>query len=209
MTYGEAKERVKSIGVGIDERIKAVIFNEKEHSYWYQGKELHGVTGAIGRLAGKDFPEGVTLIELGTIYGHDVHSEVEHYFNDGRKELSSEGAKWVVDTMEHWGDLKILDRVEEIKSEVMVSDFEGTASKIDLVLRTLSGNDVLFDIKTTSKFDRMYCSLQLSVYKKLYEQNYNRNVTGLFVLGTKSRRAFRIIEQPSSMVDKILGMNKA
>jgi hypothetical protein len=159
-------------------------------------------------MLGKSFPDTDT-VKIATLYGHDVHSEVEHYFNDGRKDLSSEGAKWVVETMEHWGDKLFGDRVEEIKSEVMVSDFESTASKIDLVLRTLSGNDVLFDIKTTSTFNREYCSLQLSVYKKLYEQNYNRNVTGLFVLGTKSRRAFRIIEQPSSKVDKILGMNKA
>lgn len=207
MTYADEKERIKQIGVGIDERIKAVIFNEEEHSYWYNGKELHGVTGAIGKILGKNFPDTDT-VKLATIYGHDIHSEVEHYFNDGRKELSSKGAKWVVDTMEHWGDRFLKDRVEEIRSEVMVSDFEGTASKIDLVLRTLSGNDVLFDIKTTSTFDREYCSLQLSVYKKLYEYNYNRNVTGLFVLGTKSQRAFRIIEQPITKVAKILGMNK-
>jgi hypothetical protein len=208
MTFSEEKERIKNIGAGIDERIRAVIFNEEEHSYWYNGKELHGVTGAIGKMLGKSFPDTDT-VKIATLYGHDVHSEVEHYFNDGRKDLSSEGAEWVVETMEHCGDKLFGDRVEEIKSEVMVSDFDGTASKVDLVLRTLSGNDVLFDIKTTSTFNREYCSLQLSVYKKLYEQNYNRNVTGLFVLGTKSRRAFRIIEQPSSKVDKILGMNKA
>jgi hypothetical protein len=39
--------------------------------------------------------------------------------------------------------------------------------------------------------------------------NYDRNVTGLFVLGTKAKRTFRIIEQPLSKVEKILGMNKA
>ncbi len=208
MTFSEEKERIKQCGTGIDERIKAVIFNEEEHSYWYNGKELHGVTGAIGKMLGKSFPDNDTVM-LATMYGKDIHSDVEHYFNDGKKELSSDGAKWVVDTMEKWGEKLFGDRVEEIKSEVMVSDFEGTASKIDLVLRTLSGNDVLFDIKTTSKFDREYCSLQLSTYKKLYEQNYNRNVTGLYVLGTKSQRAFRIIEQPSSKVEKILAMNKA
>ena len=208
MTFSEEKERIKRVGVGIDERIKAVIFNEEEHSYWYNGVELHGITGAIGKMLGKKFPDTDT-VKIATLYGHDVHSEVEHYFNDGRKDLSFEGAKWVVETMEHWGDNLLMDRVEEIRSEVMVSDFEGTASKVDLVLRTFEGNAVLFDIKTTSTFNREYCSLQLSVYKKLYEQNYGRNVTGLFVLGTKSRRAFRIIEQPSSKVDKILGMNKA
>lgn len=213
MTFGEEKERIKSIGTGIDERIKSIEFIEDTHEYWFvdstgHHRQLHGVTGAIGKMLGKSFPDTDT-VKLATIYGHDVHSEVEHYFNDERKDLSSDGAKWIVETMEHWGDNLLMDRVEEIRSEVMVSDFEGTASKIDLVLRTFEGNAVLFDIKTTSTFNREYCSLQLSVYKKLYEQNYGRNVTGLFVLGTKSRRAFRIIEQPSSKVDKILAMNKA
>ena len=34
----------------MDTRIKAVTFNEEEHNYFYEGKELHGVTGAIGKL---------------------------------------------------------------------------------------------------------------------------------------------------------------
>ena len=85
----------------MDERIKAVAFNEEEHTYWYNGRELHGVTGAIGKLMGKEFPDTDT-VKLATIYGKDVHSEVEHYFNEGRKDLSSEGAKWAVQTMEGW-----------------------------------------------------------------------------------------------------------
>ena len=88
----------------------------------------------------------------------------------------------------------------------MVSDFEGTASKIDVVVRTDVGS-YIFDIKTTSRFDRTYCSLQLSVYKKLYEHNYSENVLGMYVLGTKSKRAFRIIQQEDSKVEKILNMN--
>ena len=90
----------------------------------------------------------------------------------------------------------------------MVSDFEGTASKVDIVLRTLSNKAYLFDIKTTSKFDRAYCSLQLSVYKKLFEACYGTKVDRMFVLGTKSKRQFRIIEQTDTMVQKILDMNK-
>lgn len=196
----------------MDERIKAVVFNEEEHSYWYQGKELHGVTGAIGKLMGKEFPDTDT-VKLATLYGKDVHSEVEHYFNDhdhyfNKTKLSSKGAQWVVDELERRCSTWILDRVETVECEVMVSDFEGTASKVDVVVRTLEGNVWLFDIKTTSTFDRPYCSLQLSVYKKLYEANYGGTVCGLFVLGTKSQRVFRIIEQPDVKVDKILAMNK-
>lgn len=197
----------------MDTRVKAVTFNEEEHKYFYEGKELHGVTGAIGKLMGKSFPD-TDVVKIATMYGTDVHKEVENYFNRhdhwfNNSQLSTEGAKWVVEELRSFRASLILDRATSIECEVMVSDFEGTASKVDIVLRTLSNKAYLFDIKTTSKFDRAYCSLQLSVYKKLFEACYGTRVDGMFVLGTKAKRQFRIIEQDDSKVQKILDMNKS
>ena len=197
----------------MDSRIYQVEFIEDKHEYWYtEGnvrKRLHGVTGAIGKLLGKSFPD-TDVVRLATMYGSDVHKEVENYYNNNGK-LSTEAAKWVVSELSRKADellIDVMDSVEDIKCEVPVSDFEGTASKVDVVMRTREGKVWLFDIKTTSHFDRAYCSLQLSVYKKLYEACYGGNVCGLFVLGTKSKRTFRIIEQEASKVQKILEMNK-
>ena len=197
----------------MDTRIKAVTFNEEEHKYFYEGKELHGVTGAIGKLMGKSFPD-TDVVKLATMYGTDVHKEVENYFNRhghwfNNSQLSTEGAKWVVEELRCFCDSLILDRATSIECEVMVSDFEGTASKVDVVLRTLSNKAYLFDIKTTSHFDREYCSLQLSVYKKLFEACYGMEVAGLYVLATKLKRVFKILEKENSKVQKILDMNKA
>ena len=197
----------------MDSRIYQVEFIEDKHEYWYtEGKihkRLHGVTGAIGKLLGKSFPD-TDVVRLATMYGSDVHKEVENYYNNNGK-LSTEAAKWVVSELSRKADellIDVKDSVEDIKCEVPVSDFEGTASKVDVVMRTREVKVWLFDIKTTSHFDRAYCSLQLSVYKKLYEACYGGNVCGLFVLGTKSKRTFRIIEQEASKVQKILEMNK-
>ena len=197
----------------MDSRIYQVEFIEDKHEYWYtEGnvrKRLHGVTGAIGKLLGKSFPD-TDVVRLATMYGSDVHKEVENYYNNNGK-LSTEAAKWVVSELSRKADellIDVKDSVEGIKCEVLVADFEGTASKVDVVMRTREGKVWLFDIKTTSHFDRAYCSLQLSVYKKLYEACYGGNVCGLFVLGTKSKRTFRIIEQEASKVQKILEMNK-
>ena len=90
----------------------------------------------------------------------------------------------------------------------MVSDFEGTASKVDVVLTSRNGKAWLFDIKTTSHFDRAYCSLQLSVYKELFEANYGLSVQGMYVLGSKMKRTFRILMQDKSKIQKVLDMNK-
>ena len=197
----------------MDKRIYQVEFIEDKHEYWYtEGKtrkRLHGVTGAIGKLMGKSFPD-TDIVRLATMYGSDVHKEVENYYNNNGK-LSTEAAKWVVSELSRKADELLIDEmdsVEDIKCEVLIADFEGTASKVDVVMRTREGKVWLFDIKTTSHFDRAYCSLQLSVYKKLYEACYGGNVCGLFVLGTKSRRTFRIIEQEAGKVQKILEMNK-
>ena len=197
----------------MDSRIYQVEFIEDKHEYWYtEGnvrKRLHGVTGAIGKLMGKSFPD-TDVVRLATMYGSDVHKEVENYYNNNGK-LSTEAAKWVVSELSRKADellIDVKDSVEDIKCEVPVSDFEGTASKVDVVMRTREGKVWLFDIKTTSHFDRAYCSLQLSVYKKLYEACYGGTVCELFVLGTKSKRTFRIIEQEASKVQKILEMNK-
>lgn len=195
----------------MDARIKAVTFDEEAHKYFFDGKELHGVTGAIGKLMGKSFPD-TDVVKLATMYGSDVHKDVEnyfnlhdHYFNDTK--LSTEGACWVVDTLKDFCN-NVPASLEGIECEVMVSDFEGTASKVDVVIRSRDGRAWLFDIKTTSHFDRPYCSLQLSVYKKLFEVCYGMKVEGLYVLATKARRTFRIIEQEESKVQKILDMNK-
>lgn len=191
----------------MDNRIKAVEFIPDKHEYWYtEGnvhKQLHGVTAPIGKLMNKSFP-GTVLVQAATIYGHDVHSESELWIKEG-KEPSTQAGKWLIQQLK---EFQIKYNVVKYEAELLVSDFIGTASCIDIVAHLADGNSLLFDIKTTSRFDRAYCSLQLSVYKKLYEQCYEDNVIGMFVLGTKSKRAFRILEQEQTKVDKILAMNK-
>ena len=191
----------------MDNRIKAVIFNEEEHIYTYNGKKLKGITSALGKFLEKDFPCNET-VKIATVYGSAVHKAVENYLNSGNKNLSSEGEKWVITELEKFAkDITGKSAIECCEGEVMVSDFETTASKVDIVLHSKDGA-YLFDVKTTSHFDRFYCSLQLSIYKKLYEENYGEKVKGMFVLGTKQKRKFRILEQNKELVDKILSYNK-
>lgn len=193
----------------VDKRIYQVEFDEENHKYWYTDEEghhrqLYGITGNIAKLIGKSFPDTDT-IKLATIYGGDVHKGVEMWIKESR-EPSTEGGKWVVLELKKFAQE---NDVVKYQAELLVSDFESTASCIDIVAIHKNGTATLFDIKTCSAFQRESFSLQLSVYKRLFEQNYGRTVESMYVLGTKSKRAFRILEKPSSKVDKILAMNKA
>ena len=187
----------------MDTRINLVSFDEEKHKYWFEGKELFGITTPICKLMGKSFPDNVT-IQASVIYGHDVHKESELWIKEG-KEPSTEAGKWLIEQLQ---DFQKKNNVVKYEAELLVSDFISTASCIDIVAHLPDRKAILFDIKTTSHFDRSYCSLQLSVYKKLYEQCYEDNIISMFVLGTKSKRAFRILEQEQTKVDKILAMNK-
>lgn len=194
----------------MDVRVKAIEFVEDEHEYWFTDsdgnrRQLHGITGAIGKKLGKSFPD-TDIVKLATIYGSDVHKEVENYYNNGGQ-LSSEGAKWVVKELSEFANSLHHDHAESIQCEVMVSDFEGTASKVDVVMHTTEGA-YLFDIKTTSKFDREYCSLQLAVYKYLYERCYDEKVLNTYVLATKSKNRFRTLDREESKIIQLLNMNK-
>lgn len=187
----------------MDTRINAVIFDEENHKYFFDGKELHGVTTPICKLMGKSFPDNVT-VQASIIYGHDVHKESELWIKEN-KEPSSEAGKWIVQYLK---DMKSKCNVSHFDAELLVSDFEKTASCIDIVAHLPDKKAILFDIKTTSHFDRAYCSLQLSCYQRLFENVYDEKVEAMYVLATKSKRVFRILEQEQTKVDKILAMNK-
>lgn len=168
--------------------ISKVSFDEEEHKYYYEGRELNGVTSAIAKRLGKTFPKNVQ-VELACSYGSQIHKEVERWIEEG-KEPSTDNGKWIRDQL-----LQIKEKVgkwefTKYNAEVRVSDFENTASNVDIVLHTPTGV-FLADIKT-GQFDRQYCTMQLNAYRLMYENCYDEKVLGLFVLNTKAKRVFNI-----------------
>lgn len=185
----------------MDNRIHQVVFDEAKHEYWYEGKRLNGITGTISDLSGKKFPK-TDAVFLATVAGSDVHKEVERFFKFKKEPLSSQ-ASYVCNTLKEF----IPNAV--VYSEVLVSDFIGTASCIDIVISDKDEKEFyLFDIKTTTTFDRKYCTMQLSVYKYLYEKVYERKVNGLYIINTKHKRIYKIIPLSDKEVEKILDKNK-
>lgn len=169
--------------------IANVQFDEVAHRYFYEGRELKGVTTAIAKKLGKNFPQNSTTVQLACSYGSQVHKEIERWIEEG-KEPDTENGKWLKDAIIDFQNKVGRVDTQKLGSEVRVSDFENTASNVDIVLHTLEGV-FLFDIKTGG-FDRKYCTMQLNAYRLMYENSYDEKVLGLYVLNTKSKRTFTI-----------------
>ena len=179
--------------------ISNVLFDAVEHKYFYLGRELNGITRAVVRRCGKVMPDNSSsLLEVACSYGSQVHKEIENYINKGL-EVNTEASKWILEQIEQFDAVAV-------ESEKRVSDFENSASNIDLVLYKTSG-DILIDIKT-GNFNREYCTLQLNIYRLLYELNYSRKVESLFVFCTKTKRVYKIVKRDYAESIAILSSNK-
>lgn len=181
-----------------------VQFDEVAHRYFYEGRELKGVTTAIAKKLGKNFPQNSTTIQLACSYGSQVHKEIERWIEEG-KEPDTENGKWLKDTIIDFQNKVGRVDTQKLGAEVRVSDFENTASNVDIVLHSLEGV-FLFDIKTGG-FDRKYCTMQLNAYRLMYENSYDEKVLGLYVLNTKSKRTFTIFACDDKDILKLLEDN--
>lgn len=173
--------------------IEQVEFIEDTHQYWITDekghRQLNGVTSVIAKKLGKSFPQNSTTVQLACSYGLQVHKEIERWIKEG-KEPDTENSKWLRDVIIDFRSKVGRTECQRLEGEKLVSDFENTASNVDIVLHSLEGV-FLFDIKT-GDFDRRYCTMQLHAYRLMYENSYDEKVLGLYVLNTKSRRIFNI-----------------
>lgn len=181
--------------------IRKIKFDAETHTYSYCGRKLKGITAAIAARQGKKWYQS-DIVKLACSYGTQVHRESENWIKNREEPLTDSG-KWVRGTLETF-----LDREGHCKlsAEVPVSDFEHTASMVDVVLHKPEGV-FLYDIKT-NRFDREYCTLQLNAYRVLYENSYDEKVLGMFVLNTKAKRVFAVGQIDDDAVFSLLEWNR-
>lgn len=149
-----------------------VVFNEEEHTYTLNGKQLHGITGMLSRQLFpdkyKDVPE--FILNKAKERGTAVHKDCEFTDATGLEPQTTEGKNY----------LTLREGFNVVANEYTVSDNEYFASNIDCVWEK-DGEVVLADIKTTSKLDEEYLSWQLSIYAYLFElQNPELKVSKLY-----------------------------
>ena len=143
-----------------------VTFNESEHTYHYQGKQLSGITGMLDKyiLGGKyenlkkDEKTRKTVTEAAA-KGKLVHQQAQ-YLVDKKFKVEEIFYDLCETETNHFAKLVKDNSLSFAKSEYLVSDLDYYASSIDLVDNKCN----LYDIKTTSTLEKEYVRWQLSIY---------------------------------------------
>lgn len=137
-----------------------VVFNEDEHTYTLNGKELHGITPVIEKYICEGKYDGIPAIVLAKAaeHGSKIHKEIELLVSGFTLDDISPETAAFESSMRFLG-------INFIASEYLVSDGEYFASKIDIVDDQYN----IYDNKTTSVLDKEYVSWQLSIYAYFFE----------------------------------------
>lgn len=149
-----------------------VVFNESEHTYTLNGKQLHGITGMLSRQLFPDKYSGVPdfVLARAAERGTTIHHDCEN-IDKGQEPTTVEGQNYA----------QLRSGYMVIANEYTVTDEEYFATNIDCVW--YDGGIVLADIKTTAKLDEEYVSWQLSINAYLFElQNPHLKVSKLYAV---------------------------
>lgn len=170
-----------------------VVFDKAAHTYHLNGKKLSGVTKMIARylddsLADIDsLPEHIQeKIFAAGDYGSLVHDAIEDYINKG-----------TIDRIEVYDFIAFCEEnnLKPIAAEYLVTDGNDYASAIDVVCEGENGV-VLVDTKTARTHQPRKIELQLSIYKRWFEElNPKLKVDKALVFRVNRRDAERVISE--------------
>ena len=141
-----------------------VQFDAATHTYHLDGVVLQGITGTLIKRA---FPDKYKDIDPEVLAeaarkGHELHEAIQNYDRFG---IASDDER-----VKNYVELKQGSGLVTVENEYLVSDNEHYASSIDIVMRNVLDEVTLVDTKTTYTLDRASTALQLSIYKRWFEQ---------------------------------------
>lgn len=180
-----------------------VEFNEELHTYKLNGVELKGVTSTIIKTAFPNKYKDVDqeILKKACAKGSLMHKQLEMYEATGIIPDAPEVRSYI--------ELKDKYNLTSIAQEYIISDNESIASAIDGVFVNDKGEICLGDFKRTYSFDKPCVSLQLSVYKWLFElQNPDLKVSHLYGIWLREEKN-QIYDLPIVPVEDILPIKEA
>lgn len=175
-----------------------VVFDEEEHTYTLDGKQLHGITGMLSRQLFADKYSGVPqhILDAAKERGTAVHKDCEFVDSTGLEPVTAEGKNHV----------RLMEGYTVLANEYTVSDNDYFATNIDRV--QCCGEEIsLVDIKTTFKLDEEYLSWQLSINAYLFElQNPDLKVSKLYAEWLRGEEVAKMVEIPRKDDDTVVAL---
>lgn len=162
-----------------------VVFNEEEHTYHLNGKELSGITSLLDRQLFPNTYAGVNeaILKEAAEYGTSVHKGCEDF-----------DSQWINDGTQEVADYIQICTENELAheaSEYLITDNVTYASMIDKVYRVNDNTFDLIDIKTYGVMNDeklQKAKWQLSIYALLFEmQNPKAKVGKLAIIHLRNR----------------------
>ena len=145
-------------------------FNEKEHKYLLDGRELIPITRLMREYGLAPNYDGVaiSILEKKAEYGTLIHKEIEEYIKDQKIGFTSELSEFIDYTINH--DVKFVESEKIVNNDI-------TAGTIDLVLQE-GDQKIIADIKTTYTLHSESVSWQISLYLYLYDLDHYTDYKG-------------------------------
>lgn len=181
--------------------VDGLVFQEDEHRYFLNGKELSGVTSVITKQLFPHSMDGIPkhILNASAEYGSKVHKILENWDKLWQKDDES------VELQDYRSICREYGLVHEA-SEYLVTDFQNFASACDKVYRVSDDTVSIGDIKTVygdltkkanmEKLER--CRVQLSLYRYMFLLvNPKMKVKDLFVLHIRCK------ERKNGTIDRI------
>lgn len=172
--------------------IENLVFDEKEHRYFLNGKELSGVTSVITKQLFPHAFDGIPqrILDASAAYGSQVHKILEKWDSLWQKDESSTELQDYISICKEYG------LVHEA-SEYLITDFNNFASACDKIYRVNDDTVSIGDIKTiygdlskkqnADKLER--CRIQLSLYRYMFLLvNPQMKVKDLFVIHIRNKQ---------------------
>ena len=181
--------------------IDQLIFDKKTHTYFFQGRQLSGITGLLKKSSlssGENLPG---RLEIASVKGKKIHKAVETALKTRRMPKDID-ALWCIQALKRlYPSLTSM----WVDAELLVSDFVNFASAVDIVVYGKGFVDI-FDIKT-GNFDADYCASQLGFYVWLLKISRNIDVRRCYVLSTKDKTIYPICPISEKEIRVILRRN--
>ena len=181
--------------------VDGLVFQEDEHRYFLNGKELSGVTSVITKQLFPHSMDGIPkhILNASAEYGSKVHKILENWDKLWQKDDES------VELQDYRSICREYGLVHEA-SEYLVTDYQHFASACDKIYRIDDTTVSIADIKTVygdltkkankDKLER--CRVQLSLYRYMFLLvNPQMTVKDLFVMHIRCK------ERKNGTIDRI------